>query len=59
MPIRFTNVNKTIDDFNEKTYSTAPISDSVFVLPSYCNSMSTCPLTTICGKLQQKHSKDL
>jgi hypothetical protein len=44
------NTSKRTIDFIMNTYSTEPIADSVFALPSYCN--STCPSTTICGKIQ-------
>jgi hypothetical protein len=35
------------------TYNTDPIPDSIFIIPSYCQ--STCPATTACGKFQMKN----
>lgn len=55
IPRRFANFNRTIDDFIVSSFSTEPIPSSVFVLPDYCK--STCPMTTICGKLQRNEIK--
>ena len=55
IPRRFANSNHTMTDFVTKSFTTAPIPSSTFALPDYCNYI--CPLTTICGKLQNGEAK--
>lgn len=50
VPRRLNSAGKQIQDFIMNTYSTDPIPENVFTLPSYCT--STCPATTVCGKFQ-------
>lgn len=50
IPRRLNSAGKQIQDFIMNTFTTDPISETVFTLPSYCN--STCPATTVCGKFQ-------
>jgi hypothetical protein len=50
IPRRLNSAGQQIQDFIMNTFSTDPLPESIFALPSYCN--STCPATTVCGKFQ-------
>lgn len=60
IPRRLDENGQHTTDYNPASFQnqTIPFSDSIFNLPSYCNtaSPSNCPLQSICGKLRSKNN---